>query len=654
MKVLESTTGAISLEPAVAPEAEAAVVVLGLGKRYGSRVVLDDVSFDLARGEMLAVVGPDGAGKTTLVQLLAGLLEPTAGSALVAGLDVRTAGTALGERIGYMSEGFTLYGSLSVAENLTFFAQLYGVVGAERERRTAELLAFSRLGDVLDRRAGHLSGGMQKKLALCCVLIHRPSVLLLDEPTLGVDPLSRQELWRLLDSFLAEQMTIVVTTPYLDEAERCQLALLLHEGRVIGFGSPADPREEFTGSLWEVRAEPLERARIVLDNRYGGGRTYLVRRNLRVATPAGDSISPTQGLSQAGIRVEESWRVEPTLEDVFVERIFAATSRSAAPVFVAEPKVQGPSAAAGVTVDRLTRRFGVFTAVDAVSLEIRPGEVFGLLGPNGSGKSTLIRMLTGLLSPSAGAARVAGHDVVRAGAGLRASVGYMSQRFSLYLDLSVAENLDFFGGVYGLSGSRLEERQARALGLAGLSGQERTRTGALASGHRQRLALAVALLHSPAVLFLDEPTSGVDPIARRRFWDLVYAVASAGTTVLVTTHYLDEAERCDRIGVLDGGRLIGLGSPAELKATAMRSVGGMYAVESRRPLRILEALSGRPEVTWTTLYGRTVRVALARGIAPAMLAAALAATDRSAHITSAEPTLEDAFAMLLSRREPVR
>ncbi|MCC6178774.1 MAG: ABC transporter ATP-binding protein [Chloroflexi bacterium] len=641
--------------PAAVNRASKGVQATGLGKRFGAKTALEDVSFELVPGEMLAVVGPDGAGKTTLVQLLAGLLEPTAGTALVDGLDVRTPGTALGERIGYMSEGFTLYGSLTVAENLAFFAALYGVVGEERERRTAELLRFSRLDTALDRRASHLSGGMQKKLALCCVLIHRPRVLLLDEPTLGVDPLSRQELWRLLDRFLAERMTIVVTTPYLDEAERCQRALLLHEGHVLALGSSAELREHFDGALWQFRAEPLERARSLLADRYGASRTYLVRRDLRVAVPADDATSPSEALLSAGVPVEEARRMEPTLEDVFVARIGGMTKTPAEPgEAFADAAVQHPFTAGGIAVERLTRRFGTFTAVDTVSLEIRPGEIFGLLGPNGSGKSTLIRMLTGLLPPSSGAARVAGHDVVDAGTRLRRDVGYMSQRFSLYLDLSVAENLDFFGGVYGLSGGHLEKRKAWALSLAGLSGQERMRTGALASGHRQRLALAVALLHAPPVVFLDEPTSGVDPIARRRFWDLIYAVARAGTTVLVTTHYLDEAERCDRIGVLDGGRLIALGSPAELKATAMSSVGGLYVVESTSPVRILEGLSGWSEVTWATLYGSTVRVALDGSTAAERLATALASKDRSIRITPTEPTLEDAFAMLLSREGSVR
>jgi ABC-2 type transport system ATP-binding protein len=523
LKTVDTALGMLRGLASIPPSGvdQAGVIAAGLSKRYGTSTALDDVSFSVAPGQMLAVVGADGAGKTTLIQLLAGLLAPTAGMALVAGLDVRTAGTVLGERIGYMSEGFTLYGSLTVAENLAFFAALYGVSGAERERRTAELLLFSRLDSALDRRAGRLSGGMQKKLALCCVLIHHPRVLLLDEPTLGVDPLSRQELWRLLDRFLADGMTILVTTPYLDEAERCQRALLLHQGRIVAFGSPTELQEAYADVLWEVRAEPIERSRRLLADHYGAGRPYLVRRDLRVAVPPDDAISPTVILDRPDVRIEWARQVEPTLEDVFVSRITAATPALLGSSEVrVDAAIQHLSAVGGITVDRLTRRFGGFTAVDAVRLEIRPGEIFGLLGPNGSGKSTLIRMLTGLLPPSEGAARVAGHDVVRAGSQLRASVGYMSQRFSLYLDLSVEENLDFFGGVYGLSGTQLAERKTWALALASLAGQERTRTGALASGYRQRLALAVALLHGPAVVFLDEPTSGVDrtgddPLSRR-------------------------------------------------------------------------------------------------------------------------------------------
>ena len=626
-----------------------AVVVQQLGKQYGHTVALRGLSFALAPGEMLGVVGPDGAGKTTMVQLLAGLLEPTEGTAVVAGLDVRTAGTALGERIGYMSEGFTLYGALSVAENLAFFAELYGVAGVERERRLSELLGFSRLDAALHRRASQLSGGMQKKLALCCVLIHQPRVLLLDEPTLGVDPLSRQEFWHLLERFRAEGVAVVMTTAYLDEVERCQQALLLHHGRALALGDPAALRESFPDVLWELRGVSAQ-GRQALAQRYGPEHVYLVRRNLRVVAASEHAESLDNVLEAEGIPVEASQVVPPTLEDVFVARIAQmeeAPAASSSASYAAGQPVR--VSAGGIVADRLTRRFGEFTAVDQVSLEVRPGEVFGLVGPNGSGKSTLIRMLIGLLRPSAGSARVAGYDVATAGADVRTHIGYMSQRFSLYSDLTVDENLRFFGGVYGLKGARLEERRRWALDLAGLAGQEGTRTHDLGGGYRQRLALATALLHAPSVIFLDEPTSGVDPIARRRFWDLIYAIAESGTTVFATTHYLDEVERCEQIGLLDDGRLIAMGTPDELKQVSRERLGTeLYEIQTVAPVRTAALLAERPEVRQAAIYGQTVRAALAPDIRAEQIVAILDEVGLHPRVVPTEPTMEDAFTTLLA------
>jgi len=629
------------------------VVVRDLSKRYGRAVALEDISFEVPPGEMLAVVGPDGAGKTTLVQLLAGLLEPTGGTAMVAGLEVRTAGTALGERIGYMSEGFTLYGTLSVAENLAFFADLYGVDGQEREQRVADLLRFSRLEGALARRASQLSGGMQKKLALCCALLHQPRVLLLDEPTLGVDPLSRQEFWRLLERFLAEGVAVVMTTAYLDEAERCQQALLVHRGRALALGAPTSLREAYGDVVWELQGVPRG-GREALAVHYGPDRVYLVRRNLRVAVPRDNAATdPADVLQTEGISWGDARVVEPTLEDVFVARI-SRTDDAPVTIALISPRVNGPSGAAagGIVAEGLTRRFGDLTAVHDVSLQVRPGEVFGLVGPNGSGKSTLIRMLIGLLRPSTGSARVAGYDVATASAALRNHIGYMSQRFSLYVDLTVDENLRFFGGVYGLQGRRLAERRQWALDLAGLAGQERTRTRDLGGGYRQRLALAAALLHDPSVIFLDEPTSGVDPIARRRFWDLIYAIAESGTTVFATTHYLDEVERCERIALLDAGRLIALGTPSELKAAARDQVGTeLYAFHTVAPVRAAALLAARPEVRQATVYGETVRVSLARDARPAAVVSMLSRAGLHPSFERTEPTMEDAFmALLMSKR----
>jgi ABC-2 type transport system ATP-binding protein len=649
---MKASNALVPPAPAVQSTTEDAVVVDRLSKRFGPVVALDDVSFSVGPGEMFAVVGPDGAGKTTLIQVLAGLLEPTTGSVTVAGLDSRTAGTALGERIGYMSEGFTLYGSLTVAENLAFFADLYGVVGAERERRQADLLRFSRLDAALNRRASQLSGGMQKKLALCCALIHEPRVLLLDEPTLGVDPLSRQEFWRLLEQFLATGVAIVMTTAYLDEAERCDEVVLLHQGKILAAGQPAELQRAYPDVLWEIHTSSPEVARRLLATR-GADPVYLVRRDVRVAVPA-STTSPTKILGDGGIVVDGARQVEPTLEDVFVARISAAQQTVAA-ADLAEASVSPPGATGGIVATNLTRRFGSFTAVDAVTLEVRPGEIFGLVGPNGSGKSTLIRMLIGLLPPSAGTARVGGLDVVRAAETLRPRVGYMAQRFALYVDLTIEENLDFFGGVYGLSGDRATERKRWALALANLAGQEKLRTSALGGGVRQRLALAAVLLHAPAVLCLDEPTSGIDPIARRRVWDLIYAIARSGTTVLVTTHYLDEAERCDRIALLDAGHLVALGTPAELRAAALVHLGAhLFAVHTASPVSAMEVLAGQPEVVQAQVYGGTVRVALRAEATPDVITNALAWAGQAGTVQPTEPSLDDAFAALLRERGEIR
>ncbi|MDE3077283.1 MAG: ABC transporter ATP-binding protein, partial [Chloroflexota bacterium] len=607
-----------------------AVQVAGIGKRYKHAWALQDVSFEVAPGEMLAVVGADGAGKTTLIQLLAGLLELSAGSANVAGLDVATAGTALGERVGYMSEGFTLYGSLTVAENLAFFADLYGVAGTERSSRTADLLRFSRLNAALDRRASQLSGGMQKKLALCCVLIHEPEVLLLDEPTVGVDPLSRQEFWRLLERFLVGGVAIVMTTAYLDEAERCQQVLFLEGGRAVLTGRPGELRSGFRAPLWELRSPNPEKAMNVLSTEYGAGQVYRAGRRLRVVSPA-EKRDPAALLAAAGLAVEDERRVAPRLEDVFVAQVATVTDVPQ-PARAATAKPSAGGMATGIAARAMSKRFGNLTALDNVTLQVQSGEVFGLLGPNGSGKSTFIRILTGLLPSTAGSGMVAGHDIAGPRGAVQQLVGYMSQRFSLYLDMTVRENIQFYGGVYGLAGSRAQDRERWALSFAGLASQEDTRASGLGGGQRQRLALAVALLHEPPVLFLDEPTSGVDPLARRRFWDLIYAIAQAGTTVLVSTHYMDEAERCDKIAFLDAGRIVAQGTPDELKAQATRGLGGqLYVAETDRPVYARELLTQTASVTNASVYGDTVRFVLAPGASPDAVARRLKSAELRAH-----------------------
>ncbi len=632
-----------------------AIEARGLTKRFGATTAVEAVDLAVARGEVFGLIGPGAAGKTTLVQLLAALLEPTAGTATVLGLDVFHDAPALRRRIGYVSQEFTLYGTLSVEENLDFFADLFGVPEAERERRKEALLAWSRLGPFRKRRAGRLSGGMQKKLHLCCTLVHEPEVLLLDEPTTGVDPVSRRELWEFLYDLVERGLTLVVATPYMDEAERCHRVALVHRGKVLRCDTPEALRAGVREAVFELRAPSIRPVHEQLGRRDLGVTCYLVGDRLHLLAPEGTDVAVlVRGLlpaaEAADLRVEQ---VAPTMEDVFISVVTAVDARPAArrPV----PVSAGPApATAGdlvVRLEGLSRTFGDFVAVDRLSLSVVRGEVFGFLGPNGSGKTTTIRMLLGLLAPSAGRGQVLGHDLGRRDRALRARIGYMSQRFSLYDDLTVAENLAFFGRGYDLPAGRLAERAAWVLGMAGLEGEARRRTRELSGGVRQRLALGCAILHEPEIVFLDEPTAGGDPLSRREFWDVIGAMASAGTTVFVTTHYLDEAEHCHRLALIHQGRLLAIGSPRALK-DEMRA-GTMLEVTCADPLRALRLLRGEPDLARASLFGRRLHVlvedvALAESAIHRALGAARIAVDRLEPIPF---SLEDLFVVFIDMAE---
>ena len=484
-----------------------AIVTHNLTRRFGAITALDGLTLSVTQGELFGLVGSDGAGKTTTLRLLAGILDPSDGEASVLGSRFPDGAGAVREDIGYMSQRFGLYQDLTVAENIAFYADVFGVVGRERRERSERLLEFSGLAPFTARPAGKLSGGMKQKLGLCCALIHKPRLLLLDEPTNGVDPASRRDFWRILRDLHAEGVTVVVATAYLDEAERCDRVGLIHQGRLLACGTPA----ELTGN-GQQRLEELVIGLI-------GGESPV-----EVTAPATTSPRPS-------------------------------------------PDVPA------VRLDRLTRRFGDFTAVDGVSLTVARGEIFGFLGPNGAGKSTTIRMLCGILPPTGGSGTVAGFDIAREPERIKENIGYMSQRFSLYEDLTVAENIAFYGGIYRLPAARLRERTEWVVAMAGLGERRHSKAGELSGGWRQRLALGCAILHDPPIVFLDEPTSGVDPLSRRRFWHLIRAMAARGTTVFVTTHYLDEAEYCGRLALIYRGALVATGTPEELKRA--RAVNGV-------------------------------------------------------------------------------
>lgn len=527
-----------------------------LGRRFGRRAVLEGVSFDLSPGEVLGVVGPDGAGKSTLLQMLAAILRPSSGRCRVLGSDVRKAPGAVQAQVGYMSQGFSLYDRLTVAENLAFAAAIRDVPRAAYVERKGALLAMAGLVRFESRREGALSGGMRKKLALCANLIHEPPLLILDEPSLGVDPLSRRELWKILDAARTAGRSIVFATSYMDEADASDRVLLLRDGCPLAIGSPAELRDVARRRVYRVTASDpaaLERqltaAPEVLSFQKRTADTFRIQL-------AGDAP-----LRLPGAPVLEP--AEPSMEDAFT--VMAAAS---APVAAAkeDPEPRAPSAEVRVSAERMTRRFGDFIAVDDVSLAVKAGEVLGLLGPNGAGKTTLIRMLCGLLPPSEGRGLVAGLDVAQQSEQVRANIGYVSQKVSLFTDLTAQENLDFFARAYGTPRG---ERMARIDQACERAGYDAPRDGlvrSLSSAVRQRLALASAIVHRPKVLFLDEPTSGVDPLARFRFWRLIDALAAEGVTVIVSTHYLEEATYCDRLGLMMDGRMIALGPLSALQA----------------------------------------------------------------------------------------
>jgi ABC-2 type transport system ATP-binding protein len=541
---------------------EALALIERLSHGFGGRPALRDISAAIEPGIITGLIGPDAAGKTTLMRLLAGLLRADSGQITVLGHDMAKDAAAAHAAIGYMPQRFGLYEDLSVAENLDLFADLHGLSTAVRTERTARLLHFTGLARFNGRLAGQLSGGMKQKLGLACALLARPRLLLLDEPSVGVDPASRRELWAIVSAMLdegrAEGMGVVWATAYLDEAARCGRVLLLHEGRLLADGPPDDLMAPLRGRVFRLTVP--EGARRAVANRAAADAGVLdavvegdaVRLVMRQGAP------PPDPATFGGLVLSP---LPPRFEDGFVARL-DGPPRPAPPVLPLRPQtITGPA----IEVRDLVRRFGTFVAVDRISFQVARGEIFGLLGPNGAGKSTTFRMLCGLLRPTSGSARVAGRDLLTASAAARSRIGYMAQRFSLYAELSVLENLRFFARVYGLDRPARAVAIDHALDRFELRDMAQSIAGALPLGVKQRLALAAALLHGPDILFLDEPTSGVDPVTRRAFWARIGALADSGVAVLVTSHFMDEAEYCDQLGIVSDGRLIATGTPAGLR-----------------------------------------------------------------------------------------
>ena len=531
-------------------------------------LALEDISFSIQPGQVTGLIGPDGAGKTTLMRLAAGLLQPDAGEIQVLNIDALAEPLAVQSSVGYMPQRFGLYEDLSVQENLDLYADLQGLPVVERSKRYAELMRMTGLGAFTQRLAGRLSGGMKQKLGLACTLVRSPRLLLLDEPTVGVDPVSRRELWQIVYRQVKESgMSVLLSTAYLDEAERCDDVILIHQGKLLEQGEPAQFSASVVGRIFQVSAgglshrrlqAQLSRAPAVLDALIVGEAVRLVMKTPAAPTP--ESLLP----GQTDVHIEP---VEPRFEDAFVARMKSRHDEHRSTLSMQLIIDAGVNDEV-IRVDKLQRRFGDFIAVNNVSFSVSRGEIFGLLGANGAGKSTTFRMLCGLLPASAGELAVAGHDLRRAAAAARGRIGYMAQKFSLYTNLSVAQNLRFFSSAYGLRGKQQKARLEWALTTFELQPFHDANAADLPLGYKQRLSFAAALMHEPEILFLDEPTSGVDPLARREFWERTNALAEAGVTVLVTTHFMEEANYCDRLVIMAEGEVLAEGTPLEMKSRA--------------------------------------------------------------------------------------
>lgn len=637
---------------------EPAILLQNLTKRFDKLTAVDQLGFAVQRGEIFGLVGPDGAGKSTTLRMLSTIMDPTEGTAHIAGFNTRAQSGQVKDRIAYMSQRFGLYADLTVLENIEFYADMYGVPEKGRPQHIDGLLDFSYMGPFKRRLARNLSGGMKQKLQLICALVHTPKVLLLDEPTNGVDPVSRRDFWRILYQLLKQDVTILVTTAYLDEAERCHRVGLLDHGKMLAVGAPDEVKQLMRGVILAIRS-PQARAvnRVLRAQQIGlsanvfGDTVHVVCAKLQETEQQVRRV-----LEQAGLPWDEIRPRAASLEDVFV----SVLSHDHTPTPLEQTVAVGHSAmrvagdGAAVQVKDLTRRFGSFVAVDHLSFEASRGEIFGFLGPNGAGKSTTIRMLCGLLAPTSGSGRVAGFDVQTQAEKIKQHIGYMSQKFSLYEDLTVEENINFYGGIYGLGGARLEARKAWAVEMAGLKEHRASLTAILSGGWKQRLALACAILHEPPIIFLDEPTSGVDPLSRRRFWDLIYDMAERGVTVFVTTHYMEEAEYCDRLALIYRGEMIALGTPLELKTTAMKDA--LLSVECLRPQDFVEPLSALSEVREAALFGAGLHVTAPDANA-AQAAIRRLFAEQGATLTGLElipPSMEDVFVSLIEavdRRE---
>lgn len=542
------------------------IVLDGVEKRFAgmAQPAVASLTTRIASGAVMGLVGPDGAGKTTLIRMLAGLLKPSTGKIQVVGLDPIAQDSELHAILGYMPQKFGLYEDLTVIENLTLYADLRGVIGEERQKTFEKLLKFTDLTRFTERLAGKLSGGMKQKLGLACTLVGEPKVLLLDEPGVGVDPISRRELWRMVHELADEGMLILWSTSYLDEAEQCREVLLMNEGKLLYSGAPQELTQRMAGRTILLRAKGISHRKLlqraiclpsVSDGVIQGKYLRLILKE------NAEHSALLQALEQPEAELLEA---EPRFEDAFIDLLGGGPDHESELAKIM-PQVKVDPAETVIEAQQLTKKFGDFAATDHVDFQVKRGEIFGLLGPNGAGKSTTFKMMCALLKPTSGKALVLGLDLKTDSGRARQHLGYMAQKFSLYGNLTVAQNLKFFSGVYGLKGKQQKDKINGMINAFNFTPILDQTPDSLPLGFKQRLALACSLMHEPDILFLDEPTSGVDPLTRREFWLHINGMVDKGVTVMVTTHFMDEAEYCDRIGLVYRGKIIAAGSPDQLK-----------------------------------------------------------------------------------------
>ena len=588
------------------PDQAVVVDAKSLSKSYGSLKALDDVSFQVKTGEIFGFIGADGAGKTTAFRIIGGVLAHGSGEIEVLGTTPRDARP----RVGYLTQPFSLYLDLSVDENLGYAGGLREVSDADFAARRERYFKLFDLDRFTDRLAGRLSGGMKQKLALTSALIADPALLLLDEPTTGVDPVTRRDFWDALTSLAGTGMTIIVATPYLDEAERCHRVALMERGKIYDIDSPARFRSKMGVTRLEVKVEPLAKAEGVLAASPEVEDVQRFGDRLDVMAPRPDDAEKElhQRAEAAGLKITEIHRSQPTLENAFVGQLRKMRGSNPTPQFPkASPAVNQKDVVIGAK--DLNKIFGKFQAVKNFQLEIRNGDIYGLLGANGAGKTTSIKIICGLIDPTSGSVTLLGKSKGLRSASIRSRIGYMSQKFALYDDITIGENLDFYARLYGVDDSVREERKKWVLAAAELSGEAGMLTASLPGGWKQRVAFGAAVMHEPAAIFLDEPTSGVDPLARRAMWRMINELADRGAGIVVVTHYLEEAEQCNQLGFMVAGEIISQGSPSEVKG---RMKGSLYEMEVDHPDRALGALKKTFGASRVSLFGDRLHVVIER------------------------------------------